>query len=86
MFYVYIIKSNKDNKLYIGYTNNLKRRIDEHKEGRAFSTKYRGPFSLIYYEAFISQKDATAREKQLKKFKSSYGQLKKRILNSIHES
>jgi putative endonuclease len=86
MFYVYVIKSDKDNKLYIGYTNDLKRRIDEHKKGRAFSTKYRGQFSLIYYEAFKSQKDATSREKQLKKFKSSYGQLKKRIQNSIHES
>jgi len=86
MFYVYVIKSNKDNKLYIGYTNDLKRRIEEHRKGRSFSTKHRGPFSLIYYEAFKSQKDATAREKQLKKFKSSYGQLKKRIQNSIHES
>ena len=86
MFYVYVLKSKKDNKLYIGYTNNLNRRIQEHNKGRTFSTAYRGAFSLVYYESYKSQKDATAREKQLKKFKSAYGQLKKRIQNSLHES
>lgn len=86
MFYVYVLKSKKDNKLYIGYTNNLKKRVYQHNKGKNFSTAYRKPFSLVYYEAFKSQKDATTREKQLKKFKSSYGQLKKRILNSLHES
>ena len=45
----------------------------------------RVPFSLVYYEAFKSQKDAVAREKQLKQFKSAYGQIKKRISNSLHE-
>jgi len=86
MFYVYVLKSRKDNKLYIGYTNNLKRRIQEHIERKNFSTAYRGSLSLVYYEAFKSQKDAVVREKQLKKFKSSYGQLKRRIVNSLHES
>ena len=86
MFYVYVLKSKKDNKLYIGYTNDLKRRIQEHNKGRTFSTAHRGTFSLVYYESFKSQKDATAREKQLKKFKSAYGQLKKRIRDSLHES
>jgi len=86
MFYVYVLKSSKDNKLYIGYTNNLKRRIQEHNKGKNFSTAHRGTFSLVYYESFQSQKDATTREKQLKKFKSAYGQLKKRIANSLHES
>ena len=86
MFYVYVLKSKKDNKLYIGYTNNLKKRIQEHNKGKNFSTAQRGPFSLVYYEAFKSQKDATAREKKLKQFKSTYGHLKKRIANSLHES
>lgn len=86
MFYTYILKSNKDNKLYVGYTNNLKRRIQEHNKGRNISTAHRGTFSLVYYESYKSQKDATTREKQLKKFKSAYGQLKKRIANSLHES
>jgi putative endonuclease len=86
MHYVYVIKSDKDEKLYIGYTKDLKKRIQDHNKGKNFSTAYRGKFSLIYYEAFNSQKDATEREKQLKKFKSSYGQLKKRIKRSLHES
>jgi len=86
MFYVYVLKSKKDNRLYIGYTNDLKRRIHEHNKGKNFSTAHRGIFSLVYYESFKSQKDASTREKQLKQFKSAYGQLKKRILNSMHES
>ncbi|MDO8436386.1 MAG: GIY-YIG nuclease family protein [bacterium] len=85
MFYVYVLKSKKDNKLYIGYTKDLKKRIQEHNTGKNFSTAQRGPFSLVYYEAFKSQKDATTREKQLKQFKSTYGHLKKRIANSLHE-
>jgi len=86
MFYVYVLKSSKDKKLYIGYTNNLKRRIQEHNKKRNFSTAQRGPFSLVYYESFKSQSDATTREKQLKQFKSAYGHLKKRITDSLHES
>jgi len=86
MFYVYVLKSKKDNKLYIGYTEDLKRRIQEHSKGRNFSTAQRGPFTLVYYETFKSQKDATSREKQLKQFKSTYGHLKKRIENSLNES
>ncbi len=86
MHYVYLLKSTKDNRLYIGYTNNLKRRFDEHNKGRCFSTASRAPFKLVYYESYISQKDATNREKQLKQFKSAYGQLKKRITDSMGES
>lgn len=86
MHYVYVLKSDKDGKLYIGYTNDLKKRFKEHNDGKSFSTAQRRPFSLVYYESFKSQKDATAREKQLKQFKSSYGQLKKRIANSMYES
>ncbi len=86
MFYVYILKSAKDKKLYIGYTNNLKRRMEEHKQKKVFSTALRSPLSLAYYESFRSQQDATAREKQLKQFKSAYGQLKKRIVNSLREA
>ncbi|MEK7635922.1 MAG: GIY-YIG nuclease family protein [Patescibacteria group bacterium] len=86
MFYVYVLKSEKDNNLYIEYTNNLKRRLQEHTQGKNFSTAHRGKFFLVYYESFRSQKDATTREKQLKQFKSAYGQLKKRIAGSLSES
>ncbi len=66
MFYVYILKSSADNKLYVGFTNNLKRRVREHNEGKNFSTKHRRPFKLIYYEAYLSEQDTKKREKFLK--------------------
>lgn len=83
MHYVYLLKSKKDNKLYIGLTNDLKRRFIEHNQGLTKSTKHRKPFLLIYYEAYNSLKDAQIREKRLKKFKNSYAELKKRIFNSL---
>ncbi|MCD6470942.1 GIY-YIG nuclease family protein [bacterium] len=58
MFYLYILKSSKDKKLYIGYTDNLKKRFREHNQGLAKSTKNRIPFDLIYYKAYFSKKDA----------------------------
>jgi len=64
--YVYVLESLKDGKLYIGYTNNLKRRLAEHEKGLNFSTKFRLPFKLIYFEGCTSEKDAKRREKYLK--------------------
>lgn len=66
MYYTYILQSNKDNRWYTGYSDNLRKRFWEHNTGRVLSTKGRGPLELIYYEACISQQDATAREKYLK--------------------
>lgn len=83
MFYVYILKSKIDNKLYIGFTNNLKKRILEHKKGKVKSTKYRRNFELIYYESYKSKQDATKREQNLKYFGKAYAQLKKRIEKSL---
>ncbi len=84
MFYVYILKSKKDSKLYIGYTNNLKRRIEEHNSGGNESTKLRRPFELIYYEAYKSEDDAKHREDMLKLFGRALGGLKRRIKSSLH--
>ena len=86
MYYVYVLRSESDEMLYIGYTKDLRRRFKEHNDKKSFSTSYRGPFELIYYEAFRAQKDATEREKKLKQFKSTYGQLKKRLWHSLNES
>jgi putative endonuclease len=66
MFYVYALKSRKDKKLYIGYTNDLKRRLSEHNKGMNVSTKYRAPLDLLYYEAYAAQADAKQREHNLK--------------------
>ena len=54
MFYTYVLKSKKDGKLYIGSTNDLKRRLTQHNSGEVKSTKPRIPFILIYYESNFS--------------------------------
>ncbi|PIS05616.1 MAG: excinuclease ABC subunit C [Candidatus Buchananbacteria bacterium CG10_big_fil_rev_8_21_14_0_10_42_9] len=66
MFYNYIIQSKKNKILYSGFTSDLKNRIKEHNQGRNKSTKENRPCELIYYEACLSRKDATRREKYLK--------------------
>lgn len=66
MFYVYCIESKKNDKLYFGYTNDLKRRLEEHNKGLNISTKQYKPWIVIYYEACIMESDAERREKYLK--------------------
>jgi len=66
MFYVYILKSIKDNNLYTGFTKDLRERIRWHNEGKTQSTKWRLPIELIYYEAYKDEKDARKRELFLK--------------------
>jgi len=64
--YVYVLKSLKDSKYYIGFTKNLKRRLLEHNKGKVKSTRIRVPFKLLCYEAYPNRKIARAREKFLK--------------------
>ncbi|MBI4036556.1 GIY-YIG nuclease family protein [Candidatus Daviesbacteria bacterium] len=66
MYYVYILKSQKDDSLYIGYTADLKKRFKEHNDGLSISTKYKRPYRLIFYEAFTNRIDAKQREIYLK--------------------
>jgi len=83
MYYVYVLKSRKDEGLYIGYTKDLEKRLSEHNKGLNISTKKRRPLGLIYYEAYLSETDARTREERLKKFKNSYKELTKRIVSSM---
>lgn len=66
MFYTYILQSRKDGKWYTGFTNDLRKRFDEHNLNLSAYTKGHGPFEVIYYEACLNQYDAKAREKYLK--------------------
>jgi len=66
MHYVYVLKSIKDKKLYTGCTEDLRKRFSEHNDSKVASTKGRGPFELIYYEASLDKTDAFTREKYLK--------------------
>jgi putative endonuclease len=83
MFYVYVIKSNKYDQLYIGSTNDLRRRIAEHNNGKVRSTKSKGPYKLIYYEAYGTESDARRREKMLKLRGQARNQLKLRLKNTL---
>ena len=65
-YYVYVLQSQIDNSWYIGYTNNLKKRIIEHNSGKTITTNKKNPYSLIYCEAALDKSDAIAREKYLK--------------------
>ncbi len=66
MFYVYIMRSKKDKKWYTGYSEDLRKRFNEHNSNMSYSTKNRGPFELIYYEVCLNSQDARSREKYLK--------------------
>ncbi len=66
MYYVYVLHSSKDKKLYIGSTPDLRLRIKKHNSGLVRSTKHRIPLKLIYYEAYQIKTDALRREKYLK--------------------
>jgi len=66
MFYVYVLISLKDRKLYIGQTNDLRRRFLEHCNGAVFSTCKRRPLKLIFAEAFLTRIEAERREEWLK--------------------
>ena len=85
MFYVYVLISLKDGKFYIGFTNNLKRRLTEHNLGKNISTKSRLPLKLIYYESHLSKADAERREKYFKttKGKSSLKQMLRESLKNF---
>ena len=79
-FITYILQSMNDHMFYVGYTTNLKKRLEEHNSGKVKSTKDRSPLRVVYYEVCYNQADALHREKYLK---SSYGKryIKNRLKN-----
>jgi len=66
VYYIYAIKSTIDNRIYIGFTENLEKRIKEHNQGKTKSTKGFRPWSLIYYETTETRIEARKREKYFK--------------------
>ncbi|MDO8604835.1 MAG: GIY-YIG nuclease family protein [bacterium] len=81
MYYTYVLQSESTKHFYVGYTNDLKRRFLEHQENKSLSTKNRGPWRLVYYEASTSKTDALIRENYLK---TAWG--KRYIKNRISHS
>ena len=83
MYYTYVLVSLKNKRLYVGSTNDLKRRFEEHNQGRGgIYTKNNRPFKLVFYEAFLVKEDASRQEKF---YKSGYGRevLKEKIKESL---
>lgn len=65
-YYTYILKSEKDGKMYTGSTRDLRKRLEQHNSGQSTYTKGRGPFRIIYYEACLLLEQARSRELYLK--------------------
>lgn len=65
-YYVYVIRSKRDNRWYTGFTVDLRKRFKEHNSNITGWTKNCGPFELIYYEASKNKTDARSREEYLK--------------------
>ncbi len=78
MFYAYVLRSKKDNKLYVGLSRDLRKRLARHNKGLVPSTKHRRPLELVYYEASLSEEKSVKREQY---FKTGFGRrfLKNRI-------
>jgi len=83
MYYVYVLKSAKDSRIYTGFTSNLRRRIFEHNQGLVESTRNRQPLELIYYEAYKNEQDARNREQYLKSGGKSRSEIKNQLKYSL---
>lgn len=83
-YYVYVLQSVRTENLYIGYTIDLRKRLQEHNRGMNFSTKPYIPWKLIHYEAYRNERDAKRREKYLKTSQGS--RLLKRMLKEYYYS
>ena len=82
-YYVYLLLSEKDDNFYVGFTDNIKKRVLDHNSGKVKSTRNRRPFKLVYWEGCLNKKDALRREKYLK---STWGKryIKNRIDNFLN--
>ena len=84
MFYVYVIQDNLE-RFYIGYTSDLKRRMDDHNRGSNRSTRGRS-WRLVYYEAYVTRASAMRRERVLKGDGRSRRHLMERIRFMLSEA
>jgi len=73
MWKLYILQSESSGRFYVGHTNDLERRLEEHQRGQTTSTRNRGPWKVVLREEFESKKAAAERERQIKSWKSRVG-------------
>ncbi len=79
MYYIYLLRSQKSQKFYIGSTSDLRKRLSSHNSGRNIATKYDTPWRVVYYEVYSTKGDALKREFKLKHHGKGLAELKKRI-------
>ena len=85
MFYVYLTRSEKLEQYYIGQTNDLRRRVEEHKTGLSTYTRRSDDWELVYYEAYTSRKLAMKRETKFKPRAKAFQELIKRVVDKSGE-
>ncbi len=83
MFYVYMVRSTKDGRLYTGTTADLQRRLGEHNRGNTRSLRGRLPVRLVYSEEYETRAEALARERYFKTPEG--GALKQRLVSEAQE-
>jgi putative endonuclease len=79
VYYVYILKSRKTGKFYVGFTNDVERRLQEHNAGRTVSLRKHIPLEIVRVEEYSFYDQARSRERQIKKYKS--GEAFRKLLN-----
>jgi len=82
MFYVYVLQSEKDKTTYVGFTDDLRKRLNEHNQGKTKSIKHKLPLILIYYESYQTKYLARKRELELKNNSFKKEELYKRIFEN----
>ena len=85
MYYTYVLFSEEKGRFYVGYTENLERRLGEHESDKSLTDRRIKNLKLVYYEACLSKSDALKREKQLK---TGFGRgyLRRRLQDTIMPS
>lgn len=85
-FFVYIVRCERDNSFYTGYTSNLERRISQHNKGIGSKyTQSHGPVELLYYETFRTRRTAMQREQEIKRFsrKKKFNLIKNKVEEEV---
>ncbi len=83
-YFVYILISKKDHKLYVGCTRDIKKRLERHNNGAVIATKHRRPLELLHIEKFDKKSDAFNRERFLKSLWGS--RFKKKLISEYKQS
>lgn len=68
-YYVYVIRSGRNRRYYVGSCGDIDNRLREHNSGETKSTKYGIPWKIIYTERFATEKEAYRREREIKSYK-----------------